>query len=60
MSQCTPMGCGDKPGLPLKELNLNKQALFKLCPDYWGCPAAFEPVWADSVDAIGQACKRSR
>ncbi len=44
----------------LKVLGTIKQALFDMCPSYRGCPTAFEEVWSGAVDAIGQACKRSR
>jgi len=58
MTQCTPLGLREKPGLPLQELLLIKKEIFLLLPDYWGCPSTFESVWADCIAAIGQACKR--
>ena len=60
LRRCTVMGCREQPGLPVRELNELKEALFVKFPQYWGNPVAFEEVWALCVDAIGQLCKRLR
>ena len=60
MRKCTLKGNRGLPGLPHKELSQLKQTLFSVFPKYWSNPAEFEPVWAKSSTAIGQACKAIR
>ena len=60
LRRCTVMGCREQPGLPVKELNELKEAMFTKFPQYWANPVDFEEVWAQCVDAIGQLCKRLR
>ena len=60
MAQCTVAGERDLPGLPSKELQQLKNALFMQFPDYWRAPQEFEPLWKEATAAIGQACKRVR
>ena len=57
---CTVMGCREQPGLPIRELNELKQAMFAKFPQYWPNPVEFEVLWTLCVDAIGQLCKRLR
>ena len=60
MAQCTVLGCRDQPGLPTDELKQLKATIYGLFPQYWASPSEFEVIWANCVDAIGQACKRLR
>ncbi len=61
MAQCTPLRVERNLGFPLTELGTIKKAPeFNLCPNYRGSLTAFEEVWAGAIDAIWQACKRSR
>ena len=61
MIKCTPGGGRNLPGLPVAELNMLKEFLFKQFSQYWGNPVEFESrVWTPSFNAVGQACKRLR
>ena len=57
MAQCTVAGERGLPGLPTKELQQLKQALFVQFPV---APQEFEVLWKTSTAAVGQACKRLR
>ena len=57
MAQCTVAGERGLPGLPTKELQQLKQALFMQFPV---APQEFEALWKTSTAAVGQACKRLR
>ena len=58
LRRCTVMGCRDSPALPLRELNLLKQKIFVLFPQFWANPLDFEEIWTRCSIAIGQRCKR--
>lgn len=61
LAQCSPGGGRGLPGLPVAELNVLKELLFKNFSQYWNNPLEFESrVWTPSFNAIGQACKRLR
>ena len=57
MARCTVAGERGLPGLPMKELQQLKQALFMQFPVP---PLEFEVLWKTSTAAVGQACKRLR
>lgn len=60
MRRCTPVAGRELPGLPIAELQLLKQTIFKNFPQYWSNPSEYEGLWGDCMNSIGQACKRLR
>ena len=59
MRQCTVRGCRGLPALPYDGLKVLKDALLSVFPQYWN-NTGFEPLWASSLDSVGQCCKRLR
>ena len=49
MAQCMVDGEHELPGLPAKELQQLKNALFMQFPDYRKVPQEFEPLWKDAT-----------
>ena len=60
MSKCTTKGYGDRPRLPVTELIKLKKEIYRLYPNFWNNPVAFEERWTKCCEAISQACKRAR
>ena len=59
--KCTMGGLRDDFALPVANLNLLKEKMFSLFPQFWGNPAEFEgSIWRKCTESIGQACKRQR
>jgi hypothetical protein len=57
---CTPKGARGRPSLPIKELSDLKVILFGQYPSCWCNPEKFEEVWNNTLDKLGQLCKRLR
>ena len=53
----TMRGCRNLAPLPENGLKELKELLLTLFPQYSQSPTLFEPLWAKSLEAVGQACK---
>ena len=53
----TVRGCRD---LPILNQNTLMQFLFQQFPQFWHCPAEFEPKWSTCIESINQCCKGIR
>ena len=60
MRKSTVKGCRNLAPLPENGLLKSKESLLAVFPQYWDSPTLFEPLWAKSLEAVGQACKRLR
>ena len=60
MAKCTPTGCGVTGKAPKEGLKRLKEEMFKLFPEYQGCPKQFEPTWRDCKRTVEQCCGRLR
>ena len=60
MIRCTTQGHGDKPGLPMFELQQLKEEIGRTLPHKWNVPTEMEQIWSKYSESISQACKRLR